>query len=112
MEAILALLQIFSLPLMFVYGIAYFMALRSYKIQFADELPGVWTRERGQARPFESWGATAYKLLLRTRGSEMEGHLLSPALRHCRKKALVRLYAASACFMVLLFSSLVKDALF
>lgn len=107
MVVLLSILQIFSLPVLFLSAIAYFAALYKYKELLVEELPDVWNAARSKARPLESWMPTAYKLLQRNKIGTDEGSI---ELRALRKKAVLFLYIAAISFIVFLFASLLNEA--
>jgi hypothetical protein len=96
---------------MFGFGIAYFIELHGFKTRLVKELPEVWNLERARARPMESWAPTAYKLMQRTKQGMLEGHQTSLELEASRLSAVKLLYTTVSCFMVLLFSSLIGEAI-
>ncbi|MGG6462356.1 hypothetical protein [Solilutibacter silvestris] len=106
MSSVLSIIFVIAIPVTFGFAIAYFSALNDFKKTLSDEMPDVWRAARGNARPLESWAPTAYKLLEKFKGGQIEGKPASENLKAAHRKAKFYLYAGAISFMCLLFSAL------
>lgn len=102
MQSFLEILVVLSFPLGFACTVAYFYALREFRLKIESDHPSMWAEfSKNMAIPRPSM-QIAYKALQQSKEGRLGGVELSQSVMKARAKAVRLLYVGMALFMVLL----------